>query len=457
VSIGSSNPLTFGLISKTIEKIRFLQIGYSEELEDVFLEWNVDLYSIQIPDKLADKLVAEETPEIFSIYGIDSTFLMNYWGDMMIIGICLLCLAFLKIMDLTFPKKKKETFFFVWILKAKLMVQNYLVVQVYGGFGDIAFYFILEMKTLKFGSAASVVSLVVAILFLMIGITLLSFQVWILFSYQKKKKESEEALQKFCVKFSAWGVLFLDFRDTTTISQAFMTVLILRDIVMSLASIVMTSSPYGQAILFFLSSVLIFLYLFLRNPFEGYFDRIIQYILEAIILTVNVCVLILAYMDRKNLVEMDVRKRLGKAIIISNFVLNIVAILCLAIQLLQISFAVYKVVKLVISHYKKAKTDPKNENLVQNFEKSLNETLEQMPRGLKIMRPPHTGILKKTSQIPSQASGEFLNTSNSPPKQRRNDLQTAQRNQKKTLMYLYKHNTEFKKAMEDIRLGGKWR
>ncbi len=116
VSIGSSNPLTFGLMSKTIEKIRFLQIGYPIELEDVFLSWNVDLYSIQIPDKIAEQLIAKDTPDIFSIYGIDSTFLMNYWGDMMIIGICLLLLVFLRILEILFPKKPKQTFFDVWLL-----------------------------------------------------------------------------------------------------------------------------------------------------------------------------------------------------------------------------------------------------------------------------------------------------------------------------------------------------
>jgi len=447
VSIGSSNPLSFGLISKTIEKIRFLQIGYSLELEDVFLSWNVDLYSIQIPDKIAEQLVAKDTPEIFSIYGIDSTFLMNYWGDMMTIGICLLLLVFLRILSLLFPKKPKQTLFDVWLLKLRLMVQNFLVVSVYGGLGDITFYFILEMKTLKFESTASAVSFVVAILFLVIATILLAFQIWILISYQKKKKEPEQALQRFCAKYSAWGVLFLEFKDTTTLSQAYMTVLILRDIITSVVCITMTSSPYAQAIIFFSISVLMVLYLIFKNPFEGYYERIIQYIMEALMLTVNVCVLVFAHMDEKNLVETATRERLGKTIITSNFILNIVAIFCLVVQIAQICFAIYKVIQVIIKHYRKPKGAPNDENAAQNLDTALNEVLHQMKRPLAVRRP---RILRN----PSFETSEEMSLDHSPQANRRNN---GRGNRSKTLMYLYKHNKEFKKAIEDIRLGGRWR
>ena len=85
ISVGCSVAVTFGLISKMIQIIRFMNVGYSSKLKDVLLTWGTDILNLNIPQQIDEKIMSQEINSLFTTYGIEPSFLSNSWGMIVIL------------------------------------------------------------------------------------------------------------------------------------------------------------------------------------------------------------------------------------------------------------------------------------------------------------------------------------------------------------------------------------
>ena len=104
LTVGCSVVVTFGFISRMIQIIRFMNIGYSPKLKDVLLTWGTDILSLNIPQQIDEKIVSHDINSLFSTYGIEPNFLSNFWGTMVTLLVATSSWVLLLLLLLLFPQ-----------------------------------------------------------------------------------------------------------------------------------------------------------------------------------------------------------------------------------------------------------------------------------------------------------------------------------------------------------------
>ena len=351
VCIGASSPLVMGLMSKLIQYICFLRINYPPRLAEAISTWNTDIFSLSVPESIAENLVSEDIDTVFTDHGLDTTFLSNFWDSMMIIVIAIACWAASKILILILRKCTCSGTGIALKVFNELQVGalNFLVVQVYGGFGDVIFFTVLEMKSLLLTSTWSRVSFAASIIFMIIGICFLCLYWKFLFAYHglksSKSEKSTEAIEQLERKYKSVSVLYEDFRDTGFFRHGFLFVLVARDVVISLIITLMPSFHRIQAILLCTLSVITCVCLILYNPFRERFERYSQLFSEVSVLIVYICILCLSIIDTENALSYNNTDRLAFGIMSLNTILICqcnAAVIWNIIQKLRSEFKAYR-------------------------------------------------------------------------------------------------------------------
>ena len=216
---------------------------------------------------------------------------------------------------------------------------NFLVVSIYGGFGDVVFYTILEIKSLVFGSSWSGVSFALSILFILLGVCLISLHWKFLLKYQnlrlKSSAASPLALEELNTKYEVLAVLYEDLSDKSLFKHGFLFVAVTRDTIISIIIATLTSWPLFQAILLSCCSILMCIYLMFNNPFRNRFEQVSQIFLELCVFIVYISMSYLAVLDSNHTPATTDRDHLGLAIINTNIIINSGCTFLLGIKILQ--------------------------------------------------------------------------------------------------------------------------
>ena len=275
--MGCSVAVTFGLISKMIQIIRFMNVGYSPKLKDVLLTWGTDVLNLSIPSKIDEKIMSQEINSLFTTYGVEPSFLSNSWGMIVILIGAASSWVLCKILLYPYEQcyKSRSTIFYSTLRNLSKAALNFLVVSMYTGFGDVVFFTVLEMKSLILGSAWSCVSFTLSILFMLLGVCLIYIHWSFLLKHQKVRQQSPtglpQALEQLTSKYEFIAVLYKDFSDLSLFKHGFLFVGVARDIAISLIITTMSSLPLFQSVLLSCCSILMCIYLLFNNPFKHRF------------------------------------------------------------------------------------------------------------------------------------------------------------------------------------------
>ena len=341
VCIGSSVALSLGLISKLIQVIRFINVGYSPQLSEILTTWGTDVLNVNIPSQINKQIVAGDIPSIFTDFGVEPSFLSNIWGTLITLGSSLIiCIACKVILCFLSPPSNSCYKIICTLLKGSSKAAfNFLIVSLYEGIGDVVFFTVLEMKSLSFKSASSCVSFCLSILFMLLGCCLVSMHWRLLIRYRRLKLQlgthSSEGLEEFKEKHSGLKVLFEDFRDESLLQHGFLSILVVRDTAVSLIMTTMVSYPLIQSAMLASFSVCMCGYLALKNPFKHRLERAAQIFLEVCLLTVNLSVLSFAILDSLGEPAITKRRRLGLGISASNIIINAAGVIIMGLRISQ--------------------------------------------------------------------------------------------------------------------------
>lgn len=337
----NSNAISFKLISNLIQIIRFINIDYPQNLDDTLKTWSTTILNVNVPDKIGRQIVTKDIPQIFTRYGIEPDFLSNYWGTIIVLIALFASLitfgpfAYCLRQCQSKPVKYLNTLFKT-LFKAAL---NFLIVLIYRGFGEVIFYTVLEIKSLSLKSTASNLSFALAMLILGLGISLFVLYWRFMIKYHKLKSNRAIGFRHVIADFlkrNEWlAALYTDFSDTTIMKHSFLFLMIVRDTLINLAISTMTSFPVVQTIILVCCSIFFCLYVCFYNPFKRRFQQLSQLFLEASVLIVYLCVLILG-IEEPNKTSKN-RERLGLTVIIINLLLNGVSSLLLVVSMVELA------------------------------------------------------------------------------------------------------------------------
>ncbi len=267
---------------------------------------------------------------------------------MLVLLILLLLIVLLIDWAISYWNNDKKSLKYRIITRVKVMILNFLIVQLYGLYGDVVFFALIEFQNQRLTPGLNLLSIFAIII--LAGAMMFGFflHVNLLKRYQNIKKnfggdeETKQQLDNWIKDHAGIQVIFGDFKDYSLVHQSFLLIMTVRDILFSLILATGFDHPLAECILILLMNVAMLAYLFLKRPFKEKLAQIQQVVLEVITMVVNVSVLILAAFDAKNSEAFDQRKTIGKLLIIINMVFNFTVVGFMLVNLFIQGWEIYK-------------------------------------------------------------------------------------------------------------------
>ena len=274
VTAGSPSGVSAAIGGKIFSNIKYLNISYSNSLEEALTSWGSSFISLglttDLPSSVTKQIPNEELPYVFKKRDIPSSFLENFWESLgMVLSVTFI---FTGVLILEWAAKKVSYKYLPHHLQfaARAIIQNFLLAQLYSVFGDMLFFAALEFRAPSTHRKWSRLSLASAIILFIIMVFILCYHVQLLRKYQKRKKNTSsttEALTKFENENKGSGGLFQDFKDVSLVRQSFLLLLTGRDLLFSLLLTVMFDYPLIECVFILVLNIAMVVYLLLLPPF----------------------------------------------------------------------------------------------------------------------------------------------------------------------------------------------
>lgn len=363
ISQGSSISLSATIAGKIFSQIKYFDIDYSQEVQEALLTWESSFVSLgltpDLPNSFLDKIPERDVPSIFQKYDVPASFLINFWENLGVIIFAFVLWILFKIIESNASSPKIVSV----ARRARIMAQNFLIASLFGVYGDLVLFSLLEYRTFVFGWNLSFLSLLISVIFLIVMIATFIYQIRLLIDYQKIKKSSCSALEKFTEKHEGSQVLFEEFKDDSLWPQMFTFFLSARDLLLSIILATMFAHPLAQNIIIFLMNCCFIAYLLIKRPFQSTFNLIQQLFFEIMGLIVNFAIMINSNLDST---KSQTRHNIGKLIIAMNLIFNFVTLVFMLICVFQTLREFYK-------QYK--------ERQAVKSRKAINICLRNLPQG----------------------------------------------------------------------------
>ena len=299
-----------------------------------------------MPNSMIDKIPNRHVPYVFEKYDVPSSFLRNFWENLgIVIFITALWLTSKGIEH--FISQTKNSKIANITRKVRTMIQNFLITALYGVYGDLVMFSIIEYRSLQFSWNLSLLSFILSFVLLLVMFFNFWHQVELLLTYQKLKKQDEEnpqnnSLEQFKKAHEGSQAYWKDFKDYSLSPQLFLIFLSGRDLLFSLILATMFKHPLPQTILIVILNCLMMVYLLIKRPFESSFDAAQQIFFEIIGLIVNISVFVNAVLDAGEYLALQARTNIGKLIIIANMIFNFVTACFMLFFIAQMLVDFYK-------------------------------------------------------------------------------------------------------------------
>jgi len=355
ISIGNAAFPVMSLVSEIVQNTRYMNLTVTTELSDIYKTWNTDLISWDVPDLVSRYDYFREAPSLFAQYDLGSSFLSNFWSNIMTLGVALsLFIAFVGLKWLVFQgtKPSNGSWFYSLLQKMSNGSLNSTLVQAYGCIDDIFFYLVLDLKTNPFEEFFSWASLFIAIAFVGLSLWLILFNVLIVKRYQVAKSD-EKSLKAFSEKNKHWELFYSDFDDADGWSHSFLALLIIRSTLSSLLITIFYKYPFMQGIFLLVLDGSIITFMLLKKPLITLRAIFFQYYFEFITIIVHICTIVLSSQGEE--ISDVSKKNLSTCIIYMNTALVTGGIAFMFIE-------IHETVNEKVDEWKQRKSDSKEKN-----------------------------------------------------------------------------------------------
>ena len=340
--------------------------------------WQSDLIPSVFPEmsqKTKNKLKAKSLPEIYIKRKVAPTFLENFWFPMWNLGVSSFALGcvFLAAFYCKRKEKKNGELILRYLLKT---LANFIIIQLYFHCGDIVLFFILEIKSIDFGSALSVLSFCISIVFVSIAICTLTLHSFILFRYTNAHQTKK--IPEFEEKYVCFKILFDAFKGSSFLPSSYLLLFTLRDIALNLVIALLFEHTLAQVILFICICVAFMSYLIIMRPFKKTLENWEQCFFEALVLLTYFAALLMRCANASDWNNQEkIKDRLGMGVIVIALMFSAVSTILMGFSLLRMCLYFYKDLNTWLARrkgLKKVHIFPENS---QTTQENINETVRQ--------------------------------------------------------------------------------
>jgi len=389
--VSPSNPtaITAGNMIKMLLYLRYLNITRSMRLESyfntVYLGFDDIIPEVTLLTDLEDDFDDKRLPYMFRKYNIQSNFLGNYMNDFGFLVVYLAIVLMIWLINWMMKIFRNIPYVRSFLKNSKIIFQNFFIGQVYESYGEIIFYSCIGFRSASVKGGNNTLSFLAAISCILAGILLFIGHFYILFKYRKIKqgqrriaKISPEIpdenlsetflLYKFKEKTEGVQIFYEDFKDTSATQQAYLLVVMIRVIIFNLVLVLLFDYPMVQIIIIACFNLLMVIYILWQRPLVSPIELVQELLYELILLTANICFLILANLDAKNSGFSTHVLRISEGVIFVGIICRYLPILFLGLTGLETMWTWYKGSNSPRKIVKASKSSSKSPNIVIHYE-----------------------------------------------------------------------------------------
>ncbi len=396
--------MSASICGKILTNIRYLNITYSSKLQAVFDTWTTSVISFgldfDMPENLESTLPTRHVPFVFKRYDIPSSFLENFWNNILVLLGVLSIFVFLKTVEY-FSQKSVQSSFKAIIKTCRIYIQNFFVTLLCGIYGDALLFSLIEYQSIQLEWNLALLSFATSIFFLLLTALSFAFHFRLLLKYQSLKTKKSQNLENFIQDTKGTQVLYKDYHDKSIWTQSFLPFLILRDLGFSLILALLFLRPRLQILLIFTLNCAMLVYLIVCKPFKERLDLIQQIFFEVAGLTVNISVLVNSQLTDTYKEMLSVRERIGDGIILTNVIFNFVTAGFMALKLIILLKDLYLAYKL-----KNAKGHS-NQRKQQALGSLKNSSISSASVNTSISRLNNNSFISQEDSLPIQETSSL--------------------------------------------------
>ena len=324
---GSSLPVNFGLVAKLIRNTKYLDIHVSNKLQVERFAWKTSSGFLSAPSPWSLKSVSKTLPSVFSQYGMESVFLINYWKPLIMSLIGLGIFIIFKPFEIALGKKEKKSSWHITARFLNVAGSNFALTQFYSNLDDALFFLVLDARSTTFDTGFRIASFIVAAMIIVLVVVILGLHVIFLKKYQNAKRikappaHTSSQFEAFLYKYQNVNLLFRDYKDDFLSQPIFLFLHVTRALLSNIVFTTLFEYPLLQTSLLTAFSVFIIIFLSMKRPFKSLNGLCGQYFCEILVITANISMLIMGVFDQKSMSEDDALKNLSETIIIVNMIL----------------------------------------------------------------------------------------------------------------------------------------
>lgn len=173
--------------------------------------------------------------------------------------------------------------------------------------------------------------------------------------------------------------------------------LVVRAYTINMIVVFLYGYPLVQTLIFTAMSCCMIIYLLIKMPMLSSINNIQQIVFEIIILTANICALIICVMDKQGTQNLSVRNILGEIIIYSSIVLSLASPVFLALKLIVMSYQMYVARKAAqkLQRIQNVTTDASRQNYFEHSRNPVPRLMRSRLRSsVRLLRPLDRAAIK---------------------------------------------------------------
>ena len=327
VDSASPSAFTMASITKMLQYMKFLQIGYPPKLYLMLLLQKTASGGLnfvpEMSESMKEKIPDDPLPIQFEIHQVHSNFLVGFWQPLMsmviilgVIGIIYLMETYMQEYKKIHSVVKKITPHLRWNLFLTIFCSNYC---------DLAFYTAANFMSVNFQSGIAVFGFMVCLFLNTLAFFIMGLMVQTIVALQtaRSHKSTEVNLEEDAKKQNQkYSMVFEPYQEKTFMQQGFVIFFSTRAYVYSAVVGYLYNNPVLQAVIIFLLPIATLAYLFTKKPMKIMINFVQQVFCEVILASVNLCVLIMSIIDRNDPLNTSKKEALGVFIMAVNLVIS---------------------------------------------------------------------------------------------------------------------------------------
>ena len=327
VDSASPSAFTMASITKMLQYMKFLQIGYPPKLYLMLLLQKTASGGLNFVPEMSESMKAKipnnPLPIQFEIHQVHSNFLVGFWQPLMSMVIILGVIGILYLME-TYMQDYKKVHSVVKKIAPHLRWNLFLIIFC-SNYCDLAFYTAANFMSVNFESAVAVFGFLICLLLNTLAFFIMGLMVQTIVALQtaRSHKSAQINLEDETKKrYQKYNMVFEPYQETTFMQQGFVIFFSTRAYVYSAVVGYLYNNPVLQTVILFLLPLMALAYLFVKKPMKIMINFVQQVFCEVILASVNLCVLIMSIIDKSDPLDSSKKEALGVFVMAVNLVIS---------------------------------------------------------------------------------------------------------------------------------------